>query len=304
MIRSMTGFGAADGTVGPLRVEVEARSVNHRFFSPSLRLPGAFARWEADARDVLRAHVSRGHVTVSIRTEREVAGGTAVRLDAGRLAEYAAAYRDVATSFGTSPVVSFTDVLRLPGVLLADDAEDASPAATATGDEPADRAALLAVVAAAAAQLTGARAAEGERIAAVLRERISLVSAAFDRIAARAPERLVEQRVRLHDAVRELTAGTVTLSEERVAQEIAILVDRVDVSEEIDRFRAHVDAFRGALDVNDDEPVGKRLGFLLQEMLRETNTTGSKANDAAILRDVLLVKEELERIREQVENVE
>ena len=115
MIRSMTGFGTADGTVGPLRVEVEARSVNHRFFSPSLRLPAAFARWEADAREVVRAHVSRGHVTVAVRTEREVSSAATVRLDTARLAEYAAAYRDVVTSFGTPPVGGLTDGRGRPG---------------------------------------------------------------------------------------------------------------------------------------------------------------------------------------------
>jgi uncharacterized protein (TIGR00255 family) len=103
--------------------------------------------------------------------------------------------------------------------------------------------------------------------------------------------------------VRELAHG-VAVDEARLAQEIAVLADKLDVSEEIDRFRAHLAAFRAALDEAGAEPVGKRLGFLLQEMLREVNTTGSKANDAAILADVVLLKEELERIREQVENVE
>lgn len=301
MIRSMTGFGAADGAVGALRVEVEVRSVNHRFFSPSVRLPGAFSRYEADVRDALRTHVARGHVALAARVERDAAAPGRVRLDAARLAGYADAYREVATTFGAAPSVSFTELLRLPGVVLAED-EEGAPAASAD-DDVTERAALLAVVDAAAARLTAARAAEGDRIAAVLRERVGVVAAAFDRIAERAPERLVEQRDRLRQAVRDLTGGT-TLSEERVAQEIALLVDRVDVSEEIDRFRAHVAAFRQALEAPDAEPVGKRLGFLLQEMLRETNTTGSKANDSAVLREVLLVKEELERIREQVENVE
>lgn len=302
MIRSMTGFGAADGTVGPLRIEVEARSVNHRFFSPTFRLPAAFARWEADVRDVLRAHVARGHVTLSVRTGRETATASRLRLDAARLADYASAYQDVTIAFGAAPAVSFTDLLRLPGV-IADDTDEATVASTPPGDDAADRAALLTVVEAAAQQLTTVRAAEGERIATVLRERLALVAAAFDRIALRAPDRVAEQRTRLHDAVRDHAAGA-AVSEERIAQEIAILVDRTDVSEEIDRFRVHIAAFHEALDATDTEPVGKRLGFLLQEMLRETNTTGSKANDSAIVREVLVVKEELERIREQVENVE
>ena len=125
----------------------------------------------------------------------------------------------------------------------------------------------------------------------------------FRQMAARAPERVIAQRDRLLEHVAKLTDGVV-LDEQRLAQEIAILADRLDVGEEIDRFRTHIAAFGDALRDGGDEAVGKRLGFLLQEMLREANTTGSKANDAVIQRDVIAIKEELERIREQVENVE
>ena len=111
------------------------------------------------------------------------------------------------------------------------------------------------------------------------------------------------ERERLSKAVRELTDG-VDLDQQRLAQEIALLADRLDVSEEVDRFRSHVSAFRETLASGKKEPVGKRLGFLLQEMLREANTTGSKSRDAAMLHDVVAVKEELERIAEQVENIE
>jgi uncharacterized protein (TIGR00255 family) len=117
----------------------------------------------------------------------------------------------------------------------------------------------------------------------------------------RAPERVVAQRDRLRENVKVLAEG-VAVDEQRLAQEIAILADRLDVGEEVDRFRAHIAAFRDLLAPKGGDPVGKRLGFLLQEMLREANTTGSKANDTQIQRDVLQVKEELERIREQVEN--
>jgi uncharacterized protein (TIGR00255 family) len=162
---------------------------------------------------------------------------------------------------------------------------------------------LLAIVDAAMVSLATMRGEEGGRLAESLRDRLAVVSRAVESIAARAPERLVEQRERLRTAVRELAEG-VALDEQRLAQEIAILADRLDVSEEVDRFRSHLSAFREALADGTAESVGKRLGFLLQEMLRETNTTGSKANDAAMLRDVVQVKEELERIREQVENLE
>jgi uncharacterized protein (TIGR00255 family) len=160
---------------------------------------------------------------------------------------------------------------------------------------------LVRLVETATDALTAMRTAEGARLAAYLAERIDLVEAAVARIAERAPERIIAQRDRLREAVRVLADG-VALDPQRVAQEVAVLADRLDVSEELDRFTAHIAAFRAAL--NGEGEVGKRLGFLSQELLREANTTGSKANDATIMHDVVLIKEELERIREQVDNLE
>jgi uncharacterized protein (TIGR00255 family) len=130
-----------------------------------------------------------------------------------------------------------------------------------------------------------------------------LVEAAVKRLTARAPERMAAQQARMRENV-ERIAGGVAVDPQRLAQEIAILADRLDVGEELDRFASHAVAFRSALAQQGGEPVGKRLGFLLQELLREANTTGSKANDAPMLQDVVAIKEELERIREQVENLE
>ena len=297
MIRSMTGFGAADGRVGSWRVAVEVRTVNHRFFTPTIKLPGALGRWEGDVREALRARVARGHVTMFARVEREAAVSGGLRVDDVQLDAYLDAHERMTRRRGTHGVtVDFAGLLRLPGVLVEGGGED-EPLVEGTAEE------LVAIVAEAARALTAMRGAEGARIADVLRERVALMEAAYGRIAERAPSRLVEQRDRLRAAVRELADG-VAVDEGRLAQEVAVLADRLDVSEEIDRFRAHVAAFRGLLDDAGAEPVGKRLGFLLQEMLREANTTGSKANDAGMLVEVVLVKEELERVREQVENVE
>lgn len=298
MIRSMTGFGAAEGRVGDRRVSVELRTVNHRFFTPTIKLPGALARWEGDVREALRARVARGHVTLFARVEREaavVAGG--LRVDDVQLDAYLDAHERMTRRRGAHGVtVDFAGLLRLPGVLV-ESADDGAATIDGSADE------LVAITVEAARALTAMRDAEGARLADVLRDRLGLMEAAYARIAERAPARLVEQRDRLRAAVRELADG-VALDEARLAQEVAVLADRLDVSEEIDRFRAHVAAFRALLDDAGAEPVGKRLGFLLQEMLREANTTGSKANDAAMLADVVTVKEELERVREQVENVE
>jgi uncharacterized protein (TIGR00255 family) len=292
MIRSMTGFGGAEGRVGSSRVSVELRTVNHRFFTPSLKLPGSYARWEAELRERLRQRIARGHVTLFVRAERDDARG-GLAIDEQRVAAYVAQLRDLQARHGLGGDIDLATLLRLPDVL----------GTGAVEDEPTDASELVALVDAAAGALDRMRQDEGARLVAVLRERLAVIEAALTRVAARAPQRLVEQRDRLRTSVRELTEG-LAVDEQRLAQEIAILADRLDVSEELDRFRAHIAAFHEALGATEGEPVGKRLGFLLQEMLREANTTGSKANDAGILREVVVVKEELERLREQVENLE
>ena len=291
MIRSITGFGSAEGDVGGSRVNVEVRTVNHRFFNPSVKLPSAFARWEAEVRESLRKHIARGHVTISAHIERPATEGAVV--DEAKFAQHAAELLALRDRHGLGGEIDVATVLRMPDVIRMSGEETAE----GTADE------LVAVVEAAARELTKMREAEGARLAAVLLERMAVIEEAVGRIAARAPERVIAQRDRLRENVKVLAEG-VAVDEQRLAQEIAILADRLDVGEEIDRFRAHVAAFRDVLAPKGGEPVGKRLGFLLQEMLREANTTGSKANDTQIQRDVLLVKEELERIREQAENVE
>lgn len=296
MIMSMTGFGIADGTVGAQRVSVEIRAVNHRFFNPSIKLPGAMARWEGDVREALRKRFSRGHVSLTARIEREA--DRALAIDEQRVAAYVQQLRALKDRLGLAGDVDVATVMRLPEVISAaadDDGQDDTAGGTA--DQ------LLAIVHDAANGLDGMREAEGARISEFLYEHLRIIEDALARIRERAPARLVEQRNRLQVAVAEL-AGGVAVDPQRLAQEIAILADRMDVSEELNRFGAHIAAFRGALAEKRDAGVGKRLGFLIQEMLREANTTGSKANDAAMLTDVVAIKEELERLREQSENVE
>jgi uncharacterized protein (TIGR00255 family) len=294
MIRSMTGFGTADGAVGARRLTVEVRTVNHRFFNPSIKLPGAYARWEGEVREALRQRIARGHVSLSARvTGAADAAPAPLVIDEARFEAYVHRLRELQTRHGLSAELDIATVLRLPDVIVAEAAdEDAGSAAE-----------LVALVNAAVSSLDATRAAEGARLRDVLAERLALVAAAVERIAVRAPERVALQRDRLKANVQEL-AGGIAVDPQRLAQEIAILADRLDVGEEVDRFRSHLAAFGEALAATGGEPVGKRLGFLLQEMLREANTTGSKANDAPMLADVVAIKEELERIREQVENLE
>jgi uncharacterized protein (TIGR00255 family) len=287
----MTGFGSAEGRVGSVRVSVELRTVNHRFFNPSIKLPVTFTKWEGDVRELLRQRIARGHVALTARIEREAASGAGINEE--RFAEYVTMLRSLQERYGLSGVLDAATVLSLPDVVdgLPHDGEDGS-----AGE-------LLTVVDKALKALQAMRSEEGARLFGFVRERIDLVAASLDRAAERAPIRLAEHGTRLRKSVRDL-AGANNVDPQRLAQEVAILADRMDMSEEIDRFRAHIDAFCKTLSENESEAVGKRLGFLLQEMVREANTMGSKAGDAPILSEVVAIKEELERIREQVENVE
>ena len=155
----------------------------------------------------------------------------------------------------------------------------------------------------AAAEVVALREAEGARLQRDLEEHLTAIEEALVRVEARAPERLVAERDRLRAAVAELTE-THTVDEDRLAREIAYLAEKWDINEEIVRFRSHVELFNEALQAEASEPVGKRLGFLVQEMNREANTIGSKANDAQVAQTAVTLKEEVERLREQLENVE
>jgi len=290
MIKSMTGFGSAEGTVGQSRVAVELRSVNHRFFNPSVKLPSELSRWEAEVREALRRGVARGHVTLTARIDRQRSDDA--RIDEERFGAYVEQIRRLSERFGLDATLDAASILRLPDVIAASD-DVVEGSATE----------LVEIVDRAVAALDAMRASEGARLERYLNERLLVIEGAVERIADRAPQRLVEQRDRLRATIEELAAG-VAVDDQRLAQEIAILADRLDVSEEVSRFHSHLTAFRATLTSAAPDGVGKRLGFLLQEMLREANTTGSKASDSAILQDVISIKEELERIREQVENLE
>ena len=291
MISSMTGFGAADGSVGESRASVEIRTVNHRFFSNNLKLPSAFSRFEGEIRELLRQKISRGHVTLTVRVDREATIGPVI--DEARLAQYATTLRDLQKKLALGGEVDLATLLRLPDVISAPSDEV----------DPAAGQALAGIVSKAIENLTAMRRAEGAQLTAFLLDRVQAVEERLGRIEKRAPIRLKEQHERVKRTVGELIGGA-GADPQRIAQEVAILADKLDIAEELDRFRSHLSAFRDTVTANTSEPVGKRLGFILQEMLRETNTIGSKANDAPILEDVIATKEELERIREQVENLE
>lgn len=288
----MTGFGAAEGDLGVRRVRIEIRTVNHRWFNLSIRLPGELAALETEVRDALRRDFERGHVSVAVRWTEGIAAVAADVVDWDRVGEVVQTLREVQRRFDLAGDVTVEMVMR-HGDVMRRPSEDAVPDGAL--------AQLLPIVSAAAEACRAARRREGEVLAADLVGRLDALAAESSAVAGRAGGRLVRERDRLRANVSALLDGT-PVDEARLAQELATTADRLDIAEELVRLRAHIDAARDALAKGG--PVGKALGFLAQEMGREVNTIGSKANDAAIAHHVVTMKGELEKFREQLENVE
>ncbi|MEX2572241.1 MAG: YicC/YloC family endoribonuclease [Gemmatimonadota bacterium] len=297
MIRSMTGYGEASGPTAAGTLRVELRTVNHRYLNLNTRLPSSLARWENEIKDWLRPAFSRGHVNCTARWEpaSEAAGERRYRLDEDRVANYLRLFEVLASKFGVSGSPDLALLTRFNDVIVRAEEEEASH--EVQGEE------LREILVEAAKQVTQMRIDEGQRLETDLRERVGAIEQSLSAIEALAPTRLENERIRLSEAVQELLEGA-PVDQTRVAQEIAFLAERWDVNEELVRFRSHNELLLDLLDSDSEEPVGKRLSFLVQEMHREANTIGSKANDAGISHLVVAIKDELERLREQVENVE
>ena len=295
MIRSMTGYGAAEtalGDGGVLRAEV--RTVNHRHLSTSVRLPRGWEGLERSVAELVRGALARGRVSLSVRREdpcRREDGHPSLDLERARgyvdLLRAAALELDLAGAAD----IDLETVARLPGVLGVEGPVVAEP----------DGEALGACVEAALEQVVAMREAEGARLEVELRACLGRIMDEVEAIEAAAPARLFRERDRLRERVAALTES-VDVDEDRLAREIAYLAERWDIAEEIVRLRSHAALFEEGL--GGGGKAGKRLGFVVQEMNREANTVGSKANDPAISASAIAVKEELERMREQLENVE
>jgi uncharacterized protein (TIGR00255 family) len=292
-LRSMTGFGTAEGSAAGGRLRVEVRSVNHRHLAVQVKAPGSLGHLEADIRERLRLHLARGSVTVTARWLEAPGQAAGIVVDADRARTVVGLLRGLGRELGIAGDVDLATVARIPDVLRVVEADEA----------PVEAAAVLEIVDRAAAGCAAMREREGAMLAADLVGRMAALEALADRIASRAPERLAAERDRLGAAVQELACG-IAVDPGRLAQEIAFLADRYDVTEELVRFRAHVAAVRAVLDGPGSSAIGRELSFVLQELGREANTIGSKANDVAIAEAVIAIKGELERVREQVENLE
>ena len=292
----MTGYGDAERDTPAGRLRLEVKTVNHRFFNSSIKTPPGLDRLEADIVAVLKQRVSRGHVSVFLSVDRTaVVFEDEPQVDLERAREYHRALSLLADELSLPGAVDLSMMSRFGDLFRTPDRRASLP--------DVDAATVRSLTEEAADSVVALRIAEGERLRDDIQGRLDAMSVQLDTVEARAPERLRAERDRLRDAVAELTSQ-VDVDEDRLAREIAYLAERWDINEELVRFRSHIELFEESLAADGAEPVGKRLGFLVQEMHREANTIGSKANDAAISHAAVALKEEIERLREQVENVE
>lgn len=308
MIRSMTGYGTAQAPLPDGRiVRAEIRTVNHRHLSVSAGLPRGWEGLRAGVIQKVREVLGRGSVSLSVTCESPGRddGGTPV-LDLERARRYVELLRRAGAELDVDDRLDLGTLAALPGVLGAEVSPGEGEEAGEDGGEALHEEGLMACVEAALGGVVGMREAEGRRLEGVLRGAVGRIEEETDAIEALAPQRLVRERDRLRERVRGL-AGDVGTDEERLAREIAYLAERWDIAEEVARLRSHAALFVETLDAAGGAgtaKVGKRLGFVVQEMHREANTVGAKANDAAISAGAVAIKEELERLREQLENVE
>ncbi|MCP3978800.1 MAG: YicC family protein [bacterium] len=295
MIRSMTGYGQGAADLPGARISVELRSVNNRFVDVRLRLPGELSALEAQVRRRVLTKVRRGRVDLTVRLEQAAGGEVGALLDEDLVGQVLAAARALREQHGVTGEPDVATLLRVPGVLRTD------PSKLEWGE--AERKALFAALDQALEALDAERLREGANLQAELLEVVENMTrlAAAIRSGAGRAAGLVQQR--LTQRLSEL-AGEVALDPARLAQEAAILADRSDVTEEVVRLDGHLEQARELLASPDGDPVGKRLDFLLQEIHRETNTTSSKSSDLELTRTALALKADVEKVREQLQNLE
>ncbi len=291
-MHSMTGFGRGAAATNDWQATVEISSVNRKQAEVVVQVPRELNELDARIRKAVLAVVSRGRIQVSVHVERPQGAAADFRVDPALALAFSAAFAELAQTVGHSLLPSASDFLRHPGIIAMGSGEiDAEAAWLAI--QPALDDAL--------SQLAAMRGREGADLKADFISRLGVLVSFGQKISALAPERPIRQRELLTKRLRD--AGLeIDLADERIVKEIALFADRCDISEELTRLDSHFAKFREYLDAT--EPPGRALDFLCQELFREFNTIGSKANDASIAQTIVEAKTELEKIREQVQNLE
>ena len=292
MIKSMTGYGRAQSTVDNMNITVELKSVNHRFFEFFCRVPRNFNYLEEKLKAFARTKIVRGKVEMYVTVELVDTTLTEIEINREYTASYIKALKTLIDDFGLQNDISVSSVARNSDVFKITSKEI---------DEESVTNAVLSVADEAINAFTQMRITEGERLRADIEGRADFILSKVEFIESKAPETVKNYRERLEAKVKELLESS-NIDEQRIITETAIFADKVAVDEETVRLRSHIGQLRKLLESSDD--VGKKLDFIVQEMNRETNTIGSKAQNIDIAQCVVDIKSEIEKIREQVQNIE
>lgn len=292
MIKSMTGYGGAKGEVNAIGVTAELKSVNNRYLDVSVRLPRNCLFVEEAVRSAVAGVISRGKVDVFITVDTSKAEEAVIRVNENLAGAYLKAVRDTAEKYGLEADVSALSLVRFPEVLSTEKSDT---------DRDALTQAVLQVLAQALEGFDAMRAREGRKLEEDLTGKLDALETMVAAVEKRSPETVAEYREKLLGRMREVLADA-AVDEGRVLQEAAIYADKVAVDEEMVRLKSHIAQFRHLL--AEGSPAGRKLDFLTQEMNREANTTGSKCADSGIAKTVIDMKAELEKIREQIQNIE
>ena len=297
MIRSMTGFGRGEYSDEISKVTVEIRSVNHRYLDIYVKMPRRYSFAEETIKSAIKERLHRGKVEVSVSVDNIGKSDSDIRLDKELAARYYNVLSELRDSFdfGEESRVSLSLLSKMPDVIVT------TPAAE---DEEAMAKRLLGATANALDDFCSMREAEGEKLAADLSARADTIQEIRDRIEKRAPEIEKEYAAKFKARVEEILGGVYEVPAERIALEAAIFADKANITEELVRLGSHISQLRKFLQSDGREAIGKKIDFLIQEMNREANTIGSKSNDGEITSSMLERKAEIEKVREQVQNIE
>lgn len=292
MIKSMTGYGSAAGSVGGFNISVELKSVNNRFLDTSVRLPRSFMFAEDAVKSAVQRHISRGKVDVFVSVESTGTNDITVKVNEALLKGYVSAIRHIAEEYGLSDDMSALSVARFPEILSIEKADLDTDALSAAIGEIAE----LALV-----DFDKMRLREGEKLRDDVLGRLKTIDELVSAVERAAPETVKAYRCRLEQRMQEVL-GTAGIDESRILAEAAIFADHIAVDEETVRLRSHMSQLRQM--VEGSSPTGRKIDFLVQEFNREANTIGSKCQNSDIAHTVVELKSEIEKIREQIQNIE
>ena len=292
MIKSMTGFGRYEAVNADYKISVEMKSVNHRYLDLSIKMPKKFNVFESDIRNLLKKDIQRGKVDLFITCETFSEKAVNLVYNEALAGEYMAIFRQMSEQFGLENDVKVSALSRYPEVIVAGQGEE---------DEEELWKLLSQAVEGAMKLLVEQRIREGENLRADLIGKLDGMTGMVEEVEKRSPAILEEYRKKLEDKVRELLEGS-TVDESRIATEVALFADKICVDEETVRLRSHIDTMKTALLQGD--AVGRKLDFIAQEMNREANTILSKANDLQVSATAINLKTEIEKVREQIQNIE